>query len=58
MIEQIFMGPYRICLIALSGILTLQAAGRRASFDDDWRFLKADPAGAEVPSPQFQSTYG
>jgi len=58
MIEQNFMNTAamspgrraRICLFALSGILTLQAAGRRAGFDNDWRFLKGDPPGAEQPA--------
>ncbi|HUP04230.1 MAG TPA: beta-galactosidase GalB [Bryobacteraceae bacterium] len=38
------------CVLALVAALGATAAGRRSSFDDDWKFLKGEAPGAEQPS--------
>jgi beta-galactosidase len=43
------------CFLALLAVLGAAAADRRSSFDENWKFLKGDAAGAEQPVFDDQS---
>ena len=40
----------KTCLLALLAVLGAAGAGRRSSFDENWKFLKGDAGGAEQPA--------